>query len=215
MIQRLFRNPGTKLLSLAISVFLWIMLARAPEVGTFVSVPLEYQGMADDLEISSDVVASVSIDLRGPSNLVRSFGAAPAPVALNLAKIHRPGEQTFDINERNVKLPPGLRLVRAVPAQLRLQFERRVTRDVAVQARFAGAPQQGFVMARNDVTPRTMTLVGPESRVNRVEFVATDPIDVTAVAGEAIFEVNVFSGDPHVRFQKPAKVSVKVVLEKQ
>lgn len=70
-------------------------------------------------------------------------------------------------------------------------------------------------MARNEITPRTMTLVGPESRVNRVEFVATDPIDVTAVAGEATFEVNVFSGDPHVRFLKPAKVSVRVVLERR
>ncbi|MBI1787203.1 MAG: YbbR-like domain-containing protein [Acidobacteria bacterium] len=215
MMRFLTKNPGTKLFSLVVAVFLWITFTREPETGAFVSAPVEYKGMPDDLEIGSDLVSSVSIDLRGSASNVRKFAAAPSAVVLDFSGIHKPGEMTFHIDEQNVKLPAGMRLVRAVPAQLRLQFERRTSREVPVQARFAGSPPAGYVRVREEVKPRTLTVVGPESRVQRIEFAVTDPIDLTPVVGESEFRVEAYVGDPHVRFHKPQKVSVTVVVEKQ
>ena len=115
MIGLLTRNAGWKLFSLLVSVLLWFSFARDPEVGTFVSVPVEYRGMPDELEISSDLVGSVSIDLRGPSGEIENFNAAKSAVVLDFSDIHKPGERTFQIDERNISLPTGMRLVRAIP----------------------------------------------------------------------------------------------------
>src|SRR5438105_11021392 len=137
-----------------VSLLLWFTYARDPEVGTFVSVPVEYRGMPDDLEISSDLVGSVSIDLRGPAGKIDNFNAAKSAVVLDFSGIHKPGERTFQIDERNINLPSGMRLVRAIPAQIRLQFERRTRQDVPVQVRFSGSPPAGYRIARYVAYPQ-------------------------------------------------------------
>jgi len=214
VIDLITQNIGWKIFSLLVSVLLWFTYASDPEIGAFVAVPVEYRGMPDDLEIGSDLVGSVSIDLRGPSEKVANFSAVKSAVILDFSSIHKPGEQTFQIDERNVNLPSGMRLVRAIPAQIRLQFERRTRHDVPVQVRFAGAPSNGYQLDRFEAQPNELTLVGPESHVRKIEYAVTDPIDLSTVVAESEFRVNAFVGDPHVRFEKPAKISVKVYMEK-
>lgn len=215
MIELITRNAGWKIFSLLVSVLLWFTYARDPEIGAFVSVPVEYRGMPEDLEISSDLVGSVSIDLRGPSEKIANFSAAKSAVVLDFSGIHKPGEQTFQIDERNISLPTGMRLERAIPAQIRLNFEQRTRRDVRVQVRFSGAPIQGYHLKQYVVNPEELTLVGPQSRVKKIEYAVTDPVDLSSVISESEFHVNAFVGDPHVRFEKPMKVSVRVFMEKK
>jgi YbbR domain-containing protein len=215
VIELLTRNLGWKIFSLLVSLLLWVFYAGDPEVGAFVSVPVEYRGMPDNLEISSDLVGTVSIDLRGPSEKVANFSAAKSAVVLDFSGIHKPGEQTFQIDEREITLPSGMRLERAIPAQIRLQFERRTEQDVPVEVRFAGVPPEGFLLKQYSVAPETLTLVGPESRVRRIEHAVTDPIDLTSAANGAVFRVNAFVGDPHVRFAKPVKIAVKVEIQEK
>jgi hypothetical protein len=67
---------------------------------------------------------------------------------------------------------------------------------------------------RYEVTPKQLTLVGPESHVKEIEYAVTDPVDLTSVVAESDFQVNAFVSDPHVRFEKPAKITVRVFMEK-
>jgi YbbR domain-containing protein len=214
VIELLTRNAGWKILSLLVSVLLWFTYGHDPEVGAFVSAPVEYRGMPENLEIGSDLVESVSIDLRGPSEKVANFSAVKPPVTLDFSPVHSPGERTFQIDERNMDLPSGMRLMRVVPARIRLQFELRARRDVPVRPRFSGAAPRGYIMDRYEVEPKELTLVGPQSHVQTIEYAATDPIDLSSVVGESEFHVNAFVGDPHVRFEKPATISVKVSMGK-
>jgi YbbR domain-containing protein len=213
VIDILTRNAGWKIFSLLVSLLLWYAFARDPEVGAFVAVPVEYRGMPEDLEISSNPVGSVSVDLRGPSEKIANFSAAKSAVVLDFSAIHKPGEQTFQIDERNISVPSGMRLERAIPAQIRLQFELRTELAVPVQVRFAGSPPKGYQLTRYEVDPEELTLVGPESHVKKIEYAVTDPVDLTSVVGEEEFHVNAFVGDPNVRFDKPVKISVKVHME--
>src|SRR5437667_12409085 len=137
--------------------------------------------MPYDLEVGSDLVGSVSIDLRGPADKVANFNAVKSAVVLDFSMIHKPGEQTFQIDERNVNLPSGMRLVRAIPAQIRLQFERRTQAEVPVQVRFAGSPAKGYQLDRFEAQPTELTLVGPESHVKKIENAVNDPIDLSTV----------------------------------
>jgi YbbR domain-containing protein len=214
VIELLTRNAGWKIFSLLVSLLLWFAFARDPEVGAFVAVPVEYRGMPDDLEISSDLVESVSVDLRGPSEKIANFSAAKSAAVLDFSGIHKPGEQTFQIDERNIRVPSGMRLERAIPAQIRLQFERRTQLKVPVQVRFSGSPPKGYRLEHYNVAPEELTVVGPESRVKKIEYAVSDPVDLSSVVGESEFHVNAFVGDPHVRFETPVKISVKVYMER-
>jgi hypothetical protein len=56
--------------------------------------------------------------------------------------------------------------------------------------------------------------VGPQSRVNAVEFAETDRIDLSQNLSGAGVRVNAFVRDPQVRFESPPVVQVKVTLER-
>jgi YbbR domain-containing protein len=214
VIDLLTRNAGWKLFALAVSVVLWFTYASDPEIGAFVSAPVEFRGMADDLEIGSDMPASVSIDVRGPSEQVSNFNAVKSPVMLDFSSIQKPGEETFQIDENSIHLPARMRLERAVPAQIRLQFERRTQQNVPVKVRFAGAAPPGYRVASYLADPAELTVVGPESHVKKTEYAETDPVDLSSVVGESQFRVNAFVSDPHVRFEDPSRITVKVIMEK-
>jgi YbbR domain-containing protein len=134
-------------------------------------------------------------------------------VVVNLAGVHQPGERTFTINQ-NIGLPPGVRVVRAIPAQLRLSFERRLEAQVPIRVRLGQPPPEGYRIVAQHVRPGTLKIAGPESRVRQIQFVETDPIDLSHVIGKAQFQVHTFLSDSQVRFVSPPVVQVSVTLEK-
>jgi len=116
----ILHNLGWKLFSLGIAVVIWALVASEPELATFTTVRLEYKNMPDDLEISSDPVETVMLELRGPSGELRGESIRPA-VVLDLSGVTR-GQRTFKIGDGNVRLARGVRLVRSIPPTVRLTF---------------------------------------------------------------------------------------------
>ncbi|MCS6954301.1 MAG: CdaR family protein [Bryobacterales bacterium] len=214
MLRRLFENFGWKLLSVGVALLLWFALVRDPRLVTSISAPVQFRNIPPDLEMSSPPPAAVHLEVEGSAAQLRPDHLAVAAVVLDLQSVYQPGERTFTIDAASVALPAGVRLVRAVPAQIRLRFERRLSREVPVQVRFAGPPQRGYRVAHQEVRPGVVRVVGPESHVRRVEYAETDPVDLSAVVGEEEFHVQAFVPDPQVRFASPASVTVRVVVEK-
>ena len=116
------RNIGWKLLSLAIALVVWGVVANEPEIATFATVGVEYRNLPEDLEIASDPVTSVKLELRGPSGQLS--GSVSPEVILDMSDV-RTGDRTFPIGDGSVKLVRGVQLVRAIPSEVRFRFERR------------------------------------------------------------------------------------------
>jgi YbbR domain-containing protein len=189
-------------------------VAGDPGVATSVSAPVEYRNIPADLEMSSETPEEIHLEVQGPRAQLESNSLSRMAVVLDLAPVHRPGERTFTVDKGNVRLPPGVQLIRAVPAQLRLRFERRTRRDVPVRARFSGPPPAGYRILRHEILPPSLGIVGPESRVSSVVVAETDPIDLDAVVGEREFRVHTFVPDPQVRIESSPEVVVRVFMEK-
>jgi YbbR domain-containing protein len=205
-----FSNFLWKVFSLAAAVLLWVLVASEPELSTFVTVPVEYQNKPSGLEISSEIIESVYLELRGPSGELRRVSESKrSAVVLDMSHA-RIGEYTFNIGPGQVKLPSDIDLVRAIPSQIRFVFEDRRSRVVPVQPNISHAPAAPYQVTESEVSPAALEVEGPESRVNRVRFVATDPIDLTRAVGPTTFHVNAFIDDPHVRFVSRPQVTVDV-----
>jgi YbbR domain-containing protein len=212
----LVENAGWKLLSLAVAVLLWAIVASEPEMATIVSVRVLYENLPEELEISSEPVNTVSLELRGPAAALRGIGegGAQAEVILDMAGV-RPGQRTFVIGDDNLKLPRGVRLTRSVPSEVRFTFEHRRARFVPVRPRFTGQGQNGYTVGNWSVEPHEMEIVGPAGHVARVDSVVTDPVDVSTVTSASEFRVNAYLDDPYVRFRSSPQVKVKVTMKKE
>ena len=214
MRRPVFVKLGWQLLALAVAFVLWLIFTGTPEVVTSISAPIEYQNMPQDLETAAELPRRVSLEISGPAARVHEADLTNRRVVLNMEGVQGPGEWTFTIERRHIDLPAGLNLVRAIPAQVRLTFERSISASVPVRVRIATPPPEGYHVARQQALPSTLKIVGPESRVRLVTAVDADPIDLSRTVGKARFQVHAFVADPQVRFVSPPLVEVSISLEK-
>jgi YbbR domain-containing protein len=206
-------NIGWKLLSLAAAALIWISVASEPELATFVSAHVEYKNLSPGVEISSDVVETVYLEVRGPSEALRlpelPRGSA---VILDMAGIE-PGQHTFTIDSGDVRLPRGVQLVRANPAQIRIVFEPSATRTVPVDVSFADGLPPDLQVAETTAQPSALAITGPASRVARVASVHTDPLTLKPQAGTVRYRLAAYVDDSKVRFQDSPQVTVIVTVK--
>src|ERR1039457_4617215 len=197
----LTQNFGWKLFSLGIAVVLWALVASEPELSTFAVVGVEYKHLPEDL------VSSLRLELRGPSGALRGLGEGGThpEVILDMSGVE-PGERTFEIGDGNVKLPRSVWLVAAMPPAVRFRFERSETRTVPIWPRFTNEGN-GYEVAQATVSPKTVEIAGPASRVAKVSAALADEIDVPARAGTFEYRVNAYLEDPQVRFVAVPRVT--------
>jgi YbbR domain-containing protein len=212
--KRLFtQNLGWKFLSLLIAVALWLAIAREPEVATSISVPVEFRNMREDLDIAGELPDRVRLELRGPSGRLTRDNLASVAAVLDLSDADS-GERTYNIRGRNLNLPPGVAFYRAVPSQINLHFEQLTTRTETVMPVFVNRPSSYRIVSQQ-VNPPKVRIRGSEDRVQAINQIKTDPIDLSSVAGEKVFHTHVNVGDPQVRLvDAPPEITVRVKLQK-
>jgi len=211
MMRLLTHNLGLKLLSLALAFILWLVYSGSRELTTAISVPVQYRNIPTDLEIGPNLVEEVRLIVRGPSPLLSRVAATPAPVILDLGHVRRPGLTTFSIQRSNVSLPSGVVLERAIPSQIQIRTETRVTKEVSVIPVFENIPE-GFHVASWSVSPSRLTLSGPKSRLDSIHSVRTDPIDLKVHAKQRQAVTTAFAGDPQAHFTDWPQVEVRFEL---
>jgi YbbR domain-containing protein len=210
----LTRNFWWRLVSLVIAVAIWLNVANEPEIATLVTAPVQYKEPSSDLEVTSRLIESVNLEARGPSGRLHELSATRTAVILDFSKIHEPGEHTFTLTRTDTNLPRGVELVRATPAQLRFTFERREKRRVPVEILLSGQPPKGLRLVSSQAFPADQEIAGPGSRVERVNAVTTDTINLSSLRAPGLTRtVNIYIPEPQVRFTGPAQVTVKIVLK--
>jgi YbbR domain-containing protein len=215
MKRLLLHNLGWKIISLLIAVVLWILTAREPELATSLSVPIQLKNIPDTLDISSEMPDRVRLEVRGLSSRLTRDNVVEAAVVLDLATVTRPGDRTFTFQDRNVKLPRGVRFYKAVPSQITIHFERLMYKTVPIRASFVAKPPDGWAVTGSSLDPRTVRIAGPASHVRPIEFITTDPIDLSNITGKAEMRVHLNVGDPQVRLDPITQVQYTVTLEKR
>jgi YbbR domain-containing protein len=210
--QNISHNMGWKLLSLAAAVLIWISVATEPELATFVSAHVEYKNLSPGVEIDSDVVETVYLEVRGPSEALR-LPELPrrSAVILDMAAVE-PGQHTFNIDSNDVRLPRGVELLRAIPAQIRMDFEPGATRSVPVEVRFADGLPEHLRVLDATAEPSALAITGPARRVARVASVTTDPLVLKPETGTSTYTLAAYVNDARVRFQDSPQVTVKVTV---
>src|SRR5579875_945811 len=176
------KNLPFKLVSLAIAIMLWWAVGRDQPIEIPMTVPLEFQNAPANLEINSDYPLQARVTLRGPERLLQALNPSQVHAILDLQHAHA-GERTFDLLQKDIRLPRNVQVVQIVPAQFHISFDRTATRSVPVEPRVIGALLSGYSIAAVTASPATVTIVGPERRVQAIQAAMTDPVDASGVVG--------------------------------
>ncbi len=127
-------NIGLKLVSLLLAMGLWLVVARDPIAEVEMKVPIEFHNLPENLEIDSASFTEAQIRVRGPERVIHRLQAADLHAEVDLAGV-QPGERTFDLTGRQVRVPQDLDVVQIIPGQFHLSFDNRETRTIEVRPR--------------------------------------------------------------------------------
>jgi YbbR domain-containing protein len=207
-------NFWLKVLSLLLATGLWLAISPDQEPAEVaVRVPIEFQHVPPELEISSVTIPEAQIRVRGPERLIRDLRSTDIHVDLNLADA-KPGERTFDLTAQQVRHQRDLTVVQVVPGQVHLAFDTRLTRTVEIHPRVTGNFVPGEEIGKVLVDPEKVTITGPRHHVELVDAVTTDPVDASGTRTQATFTTSVYVSDALVLVVQPTPVRVTVIMEK-
>ena len=207
-------NFGLKLLSLLIATFLWFTISRDQQPAVVaIRVPIEFQHLPGNLEISSQTIPEAQVRVLGPERLVGQLRSTDVRAEIDIAGAQA-GDRTLDLTAQQIHVPKGLTVEQVVPGQVHISFDTRMTREVEIHPRVTGSFVAGDQIARLLVDPERITITGPRHRVETVDAATTDPVDASGTTVQATFVTTVFVSDPLVQVVNPVPVRVTVIMAK-
>jgi YbbR domain-containing protein len=209
----IFDHALLKMASLIIAVLMWYGVARDPVAEVSLRVPVEFSRPPKNLDYSSDVIPQALIRLRGPARVLRELPTESVHAIIDLQDAV-PGEHTYDLSTDQIQVPHDVEVMQVTPSRLRMVFDTRETRQVAVKPRVVGTLPPGYSIESVTADPATLTITGPAHHVNAIENAATDTVDATGVAGQASFETMAYLPDPLVHLSGSGPIHVIVRTQK-
>lgn len=206
-----FRNLWLKTLALGLSTVLWLTVTRDHVVERSLRVPLEYQNIPAELELTGEPPASVDVRIRGASSLLARLEPGEVVAVLDLHGA-RPGQRLFHLLTDQVRVPFGVEVTQVAPPTLSLTLERSGRRRVPVVPEIEGEPAPGFVAGRVTVDPPFVEVTGPESRLNAIREATTEPISVQGAMADVRDRVTIGVADAALRLNEPRSAAVVVEI---
>ncbi len=207
--QLLTRNIWLKCFSLILAFIIWRMITSEDIAEVGFNVPLELRNIPEGAEVVGDVVDTVNLRVRSSSRLINRLSSADMYVSIDLA--HAPfGEHTYPLSSSNVRAPVGVDVVRVIPTHVKLRLDRTIQRTVPVKPRWHSSIPNFKKTFMVTATPAQVQIKGPESRVNAINQISTDDIDLSGVSPNQPFTVNLSVDDPTIRLSQE-RVTVRVV----
>ncbi|HWW81973.1 MAG TPA: CdaR family protein, partial [Vicinamibacterales bacterium] len=207
-----FGHLGLKLLSLAMAVTLWMVVAGEETVERGLRVPLELQQLPAGLELTGEIPSTVDVRVRGQSGALSQVSAGDVVAVLDLRGA-RSGHRLFPLTPDQVRAPFGVAVVQIAPSAIAMGFEPSASRQVPVVPAVDGRPAPGYVVGDKASDPRTVEVIGPESAVSRATEVVTEPVPVTGAHSTVRESVILGLLDPTLRLTngRTAIVTVQIV----
>jgi YbbR domain-containing protein len=198
------KDLGWKVGSLVLALLIWLAYSAEPNSRTQRTIPVLYQGVGQGLWVTAVEPDHVRVEVQGPSARLSADNLDDAALRLNLTDLQSAGTRSFAIRATDLILPHGVEFVRATPAQVRIRLEPVMTKEIPVHPRFTQSVADGV---RVSVTPELVRVVGPASRVSRIDFAETDPL--SPIPGNRL-KAHVFLSDDEVMVESNPEVSVTV-----
>lgn len=170
-----------KLIALIITLALWFGVTglRTPTTERLKNVTLKIR-VSNEMEITNSPVQEVDLVISGDSRRIDQIRREDLIVSLDLGDA-LPGERTVEITPENVNdnLPPGVKLEEVQPSKIAITLEKVEKREIPVRAVTENNLPEGYEIYSMTVAPKNVPLRGPASFINSIDYVSTEPIDLS------------------------------------
>src|SRR3989339_386538 len=167
------RNLGLKALALALAVAAWGFVAGESKGLVRATVPRAIRNVTRGLTMTTKPERQVEVRLSGPSSLLSGIRPTEISAGVDLTAA-REGRQSFPMDDRAVKVPPGIKVQRIFPASVEVVLVRTERRAVPVSVRLGGEGALRRRVAKVEIDPPSLEVEGLPEEVARVPVLYTE-----------------------------------------
>ncbi len=211
----LFDNLGIKFVALLMAGVLWFYAVSEQEQTKVLDVPIELVGTESGrVQVSGEIPDTVKVTVQGKgSDLIRLSGE---DLRADIDLRNQPeGEVVVDIKPENI-VGPATMVLKYLGVEggegIQLGITRLTEKQVNVRVRHIGSPAPGmsYFIGFNIAANSRVTLVGPRSALAGVDYVETEPVDLTGHDSDFTVTVNLISPKPEIQIADVSQVDLKV-----
>ncbi len=176
--RRIFvNNFYLKFIAAVLTLALYIWVSEDRETVVVRSAPVQMT-VPDGMVLVSDPVDRLEVTIRGRWSDINRFDAREVdPIRIDLSPADTDSVITFSPNMINV--PPTLRVTHLEPQSVYVDLEPESFKTVPIRPRVTGEPAESYTIEDIRVTPQMVTIRGPTGRLEGIDSVATESIDVS------------------------------------
>lgn len=165
-------------------------------------------------ELMTLVPPSIHVTVRGSTRALDQLiqaGIPPVEVDLRRGDVH-----AIVFEPKMFSVPPGVQVNIIDPASIDLEWQNVIQRSVPIQASMTGRVAEGYTVQNVKVDPSSITVMGPASLVEVLQFVRLAAFDVSGKT-DGIYRHPLALDAPSQRLQYlgPASATVTVTIGRQ
>ncbi len=182
------KNLGLKAVALVLAVVLWWFVAGESKVQVGFVVPLEIHSIPQGLTITNKVERQVEVRLAGPPSLLAGLQPADVSASIDLSRA-RAGKTVIPLDERSVRVPPGIKVQRLYPGSIEVSLDRLEKKMIPVVARIGGPASVRRRIVKIAVDPPELPVEALPDELARIRTLSTT--EILPEAQQDVYAANV------------------------
>jgi len=207
------QNLGLKIVALALAAAAWWFVAGESKVLVSFTVPLEIRNVPKGLTVTNKPERQVEVRLSGPSSLLSGMRPTEISAGVDLTAAHA-GRQYFTLDDRGVKVPPGVKVQRIFPSSIEVFLDRTERRTVPVSVRIAGGAAVRRRVARVEIDPPSVEVEALPDEFSRMPVIYTEEVVPVRTEGVHSAIARVETRELHAKIVGNPDVRVKIHFRK-
>ena len=180
MLSALGKNLPLKLLSIALACLLWLFISGGQggeEMEISLGVPVELHNLPPEMEVMRGPAERVDVRMSGPRRVVSKVSKMGIYIPLDLNGAAE-GETTFELFTSDIKVPEKITVTRVSPSSVNIILEKTTKKQVRIVVPVEGTPMSGLKALAPVITPETMEIKGPRSKLKGIATLKTAPVNI-------------------------------------
>jgi YbbR domain-containing protein len=202
-----------KVVALVLAVAAWWFVAGESKVLIGFTIPLEIRNVPKGLTMTNKPERDVEVRLSGPSPLLSGMRPSEISVGVDLTGA-RAGRQYLTLDDRAVKVPPGIKVQRIFPPSIEVILDRTERRTVPVSAMIGGGAAVRRRVAKVEIDPPSVEVEALPEEFSRMPVVYTEEVVPERTEGAYSAIARVETREAHAKIVGNPDVRVTIRFRK-
>lgn len=194
------------LFALFLSLSLWMIVNMGRDYNISMTIPIQIVNLPDDVALSSEVPDHAAVSVSGEGWSLFNLYTNPPQITLS---VENQQVNMFEQVRQQIGSISDVSVMQVDPMFLEIETEQRITKQVPVESGVSLSTREQYGMIGSArFSPDSVTVTGPASRVDQIEYWRTRELTVREVNTNVEMNVELEDPGPGLRVEP-----VQVLLE--